>query len=479
MDFIHEVVSLPATTLSDDDQKAEAHQKAIAELILTGDIGSLLRAFATDAWTASSVIVDHVWSSDPDWVAIAPTLAPTLASLLEEQDQAAEGQPPAEASALEQEPFVRLCIAKTLACITREPEALDILLREAAAFGDKARDSMRSALGFFKPLEVMPNLIRFLRRACDSNQAAWQVFFASIVYLIDVRFGAYEDRPADAERFLDMTLSLFAEILRTDERLDEWVEEDVVRLVSTRATPLAGGLKPVIAKLGELSGDAANRITWGVYRGVLMGTESNLANRETAAEWVTRHPSEVSEFGGPSAWRVYVNIIRYCREFREWEYRLKAARDLGEYGPTSTRDPLPEDVKEVRDFLEDLSKTADDPDLRKVAIAALAQNRARGKEAAQETPISICAIASESPAVLSSECIVHFVEPPRLLIPHNLTVVSSPGETFPVSRMDASQGVSLDPTATRSPDLDLASVSFTTTDPAVQSVRYAARSRAG
>ena len=45
VDFIHEVVSLPATTLSDDDQKADDHQKAIAKLILTGDIGSLLRAF--------------------------------------------------------------------------------------------------------------------------------------------------------------------------------------------------------------------------------------------------------------------------------------------------------------------------------------------------------------------------------------------------------------------------------------------------
>src|SRR5208337_1157278 len=32
------------------------------------------------------------------------------------------------------------------------------------------------------------------------------------------------------------------------------------------------------------------------------------------------------------------------------------------------------------------------------------------------TLISICAIASESPAVLSSECIIHFVEQPRLLI---------------------------------------------------------------
>ena len=51
-----------------------------------------------------------------------------------------------------------------------------------------------------------------------------------------------------------MTLSLFAEILGTDERLDEWVEEDVVRLVRTRATPLAGGLKPVVAKLEGLRG---------------------------------------------------------------------------------------------------------------------------------------------------------------------------------------------------------------------------------
>ena len=249
-----------------------------------------------------------------------------IASLLEEQDQAADEQAPAEAPAIEQEPFVRLYIAKTLACITRKPEALDILLREAAAFGgDEVRDVMHSALGFFEPLEVMPNLIRFLRRACGSNQVAWQVFFASIAYLIDLGFGDYKHRPADAERFLDMTLSLFAEILGTADRLNEWVEEEVVRLVRTRATRLAGGLKPVVAKLGKASGVAADRIAWRVYRSVLLGHDSNLTNRKTADEWVTQYPSKVSEFGGPSAWRVYVVIIRYSRE---WEYRAKAIRDL-------------------------------------------------------------------------------------------------------------------------------------------------------
>jgi len=120
------------------------------------------------------------------------------------------------------------------------------------------------------------------------------------------------------------------------------------------------------------------------------------------------------------------------------------------------------------------------------------------------TLISICAIASESPAVLSSECIIHFVEPPRLLISLTLTTFPRPEETSFVTHMDATKEVSLGTTAAPTPDLDfsshqfttnsggdgfsparpgatataihadrldLASVSFTTTDPAVQSIR--------
>ena len=129
----------------------------------------------------------------------------------------------------------------------------------------------------------------------------------------------------------------------------------------------------------------------------------------------------------------------------------------------------------------------------------------RGSASVQllRNPRRLCCRANGSP-ILSNLLDYPFI--------FTLTILPSPGETSFVARMDASQEVSLDPTAAPSPDLDfsshqfttngggdgfsparsgatataihadrldLASVSFTTTDPAVQSVRYAARSRAG
>ena len=187
------------------------------------------------------------------------------------------------------------------------------------------------------------------------------------------------------------------------------------------------------------------------------------------------------------------------------KYRIEAVRLLGECGPTSILDPLPNEVEGLRKFLGRLSKESEDQALRKEATAALARNCARGEEAVWETRISICAIASEpSAALLPGERIARFVEPARLPIHPPLTIFPSPGETSFVARMDASQEVSLGPTAAPSPDLDsfvtpvhderrgrwllpgairatataihadrldLATVSFTTTDPAVQSIR--------
>ena len=58
-----------------------------------------------------------------------------------------------------------------------------------------------------------------------------------------------------------MTLLLLAELL-TEERLDELIKEYLTDIVWTRATPLGGGLKAVVAKLGESSGVAADEVAW-------------------------------------------------------------------------------------------------------------------------------------------------------------------------------------------------------------------------
>ena len=99
--------------------------------------------------------------------------------------------------------------------------------------------------------------------------------------------------------------------------------------------------------------------------------------------------------------------------------------------------------------------------LRKAAKAALDLNRAGGVKAAGQTRTIISAPDWESWAAVSSGCIVDLVEPPKLLIHPNLTIIPSPAETFHVARMDSSQEASLGTTAAPSPDLDLSSHQFT------------------
>ena len=106
-------------------------------------------------------------------------------------------------------------------------------------------------------------------------------------------------------------------------------------------------------------------------------------------------------------------------------------------------------------------RKADDVPLQDAALDTLEHLILRG----------FAAYASESPATLTSECIIGSVESPGVPISPNLTIIRSTGQTFLVPRKDASQKISLDHTAALSPDLDLASVSFTTTDPAVQHTR--------
>jgi hypothetical protein len=155
---------------------------------------------------------------------------------------------------------------------------------------------------------------------------------------------------------------------------------------------------------------------------------------------------------------VYVHVLRCSKDK---DQRIAAAGRLGAYGPTSMQDPLPDDVKEVLDLLDDVFNRSEYPELRKAAKAALDLNRAGGVKAAGQTRTIISAPDWESWAALSSGCIVDLVEPPKLLIHPNLTIIPSPGETFHVPRMDSSQEASLGTTAAPSPDLDLTSHQFT------------------
>ena len=473
-------------------EEAQRERESIWGLIQTGNRESLLEAFATNSWTAWDLIAVVAASDDPALAALVPELATTLASLLEDQT-------------LKERTVVRLHLREALARTTRDPrersEAIDIVLREAATLPENTRaEVLRSVVSSFKPLEVMANLIRFLPVARRHGPGVLQGFLGSIDYLIEHGFAVYDDKPALARECRDTTLSLIADLLLKEDTLDEWVQEKVAGIVRTRAKTLGGALSSVIEELARVSGASVERIALGLWGELL--TSPKYAERgwvdPDAAVWFMKRP-----YSWP--WRVYDHISRFLHDPKLRKYRIKAVRLLGECGPTSILDPLPNEVEGLRKFLGRLSKESEDQALRKEAAAALARNRARGEEAVWETRISICAIASEpSAALLPGERIAHFVEPARLPIHPPLTILPSPGETSFVARMDASQEVSLDPTTAPSPDLDfsshqfttnsggdgfsparsgaaataihadrldLASVSFTTTDPAVQSAR--------
>ena len=297
-------------------------------------------------------------------------------------------------------------------------------------------------------------------------------------------------------------VTLFADLL-TDDTLDEWVREKIAGIVRTREAWWGGDLHPVIEKLAKASNVAIDWMGWRICGKVLTTTEQEEGELidTLATKWVIEHL-----FGNekdPWTWRVYGHILSHSKEN---DYRIVAVQRLGADGPTSAERPLPADVAEVWKLLDSLADQDEDLDLRREAKAALARLVERAHdEAARKTRISICQIASRSTvALLPGEWIVHSVEPPRLLISLNLTTFPRPEETSFVARMDATKEVSLGTTAAPTPDLDfsshqfttngggdgfspgrsgaaataihadrldLASVSFTTTDPAVQSAR--------
>ena len=296
-------------------------------------------------------------------------------------------------------------------------------------------------------------------------------------------------------------VTLFADLL-TDDTLDEWVREKIAGIVRTREAWWGGDLHPVIEKLAKASNVAIDWMGWRICGKVLTTTEQVEGELidTLATKWVIEHL-----FGNekdPWTWRVYGHILSHSKEN---DYRIVAVQRLGADGPTSAERPLPADVAEVWKLLDSLADQDEDLDLRREAKAALARLVERAHdEAARKTRISICQIDSRSTVALPpGEWIVHYVEPPRLLISLNLTTFPRPEETSFVARMDATKEVSLGTTAAPPPDLDfsshqfttngggdgfspgrsaaataihadrldLASVSFTTTDPAVQSAR--------
>ena len=297
-------------------------------------------------------------------------------------------------------------------------------------------------------------------------------------------------------------VTLFADLL-TDDTLDEWVREKIAAIVRAREAWWGGDLHPVIEKLAKASNVAIDWMGWRICGKVLTTTEQVEGELidTLATKWVIEHL-----FGNekdPWTWHVYGHILCHSKEN---DYRTVAVQRLGADGPTSAERPLPADVAEVWKLLDSLADQDEDLDLRREAKAALARLVERAHdEAARKTRISICQIDSRSTVALPpGEWIVHSVEPPRLLISINLTTFPRPEETFFVPPMDATKEVSLGTTAAPPPDLDfsshqfttngggdgfsparpgatataihadqldLASVSFTTTDPAVQSIR--------
>ena len=399
-------------------EEAQRERESIWGLIQTGNRESLLEAFATNSWTAWDLIAVVAASDDPALAALVPELATTLASLLEDQT-------------LKERTVVRLHLREALARTTRDPrersEAIDIVLREAATLPENTRaEVLRSVVSSFKPLEVMANLIRFLPVARRHGPGVLQGFLGSIDYLIEHGFAVYDDKPALARECRDTTLSLIADLLLKDDTLDEWVQEKVAGIVRTRAKTLGGALSSVIEELARVSGASVERIALGIWGKLL--TSPNYAERgwvdPDAAVWFIEHLY-------PWPWRVYDHISRFLHDpklasiasrqsdssasavrLRSWTRCRMMWRNCG---TSSSR----------------LSKESEDQDLRKEATAALARNRARGEEAAWETRISICAIASESSAaLLPGEWIVHFVEPARLPISPHFDYLSQSGRNF-------------------------------------------------
>ena len=268
--------------------------------------------------------------------------------------------------------------------------------------------------------------------------------------------------------------SRFAQLL-TDVRVEEWVKEQLVRILRSRASPRPGeaDLAWMVTELGRgKSAAEAEELARRVYVAVLNEVDTrvpNLRSWAAATEWLLAHLSAVK--GDPSAGHLYLTIAQRLNLLklsglgpeRVSDYRVRALRCLAELAP------IAEQVKEItKQLYERFSNPGEEPDpaVRKAAIAALARIQQRIREAPSESATRLSAPEWTSWPTPPGEAIIRFATSPRfppliyLPIHDSLTVSPGSGPIPLVSCMDVSQG-SPGPTATPPPNLDLSSHQIT------------------
>ena len=319
--------------ISDDDYETSR------ELLETNNSKSLLEALYQDH---PSITADSIAT-----VALnQPRLALAVASMLE--------------PLLEHEMFVRLCQAHALAQLTADPQAIAIALHAAVALTDPPTKRFPAikvaapikALFASKPLAVIPRLVAFLPGVRDGTLRG--EVLKTLDQLILNQFAVPDGDPGEGRA---LTLALLGDLLK-DDTVDQSLVEQVAEIVRARtcAGILGEGFDSVIKELAKASGVAVERIGWGIWGELL--TSPNEAERgrvdPEAAEWAIRNLSEKKPPSLPWTWRAYDHIARYLRQPKYREHRIEAVRRIGEYGPTSIRDPLPDDVKALQELLEAL-----------------------------------------------------------------------------------------------------------------------------
>ena len=352
-----------------------------------------------------------------------------------------------------------------------KPRALVALLNEAEEHGDYGRSVVRGVLPSFS----WPELDLFLDQA-GGDGAAWEVFVAGMEHVAP---GILTGRSSGNAESL---FSRFAQLL-TDVGVEEGVKKPLVRILRSCASPRTDGadLAWIVMELGRgTSAAEAEELARRVYVAVVSEDDTNVRSWAVATEWLLAHPFAVE--GDPSAWRLYLNIVRLhpilklsgLSPERVSDYRVQALRCLAELAPIA----LPEQVREIGKQLYDrFSNQAKEPDpaAREAAIAALRRIQQRNREAQAEGPVerprddapSETATRLGAPEWTSwptpaGEAIIRFATSPRfpplisLPIHDSLTVSPGSGPIPPVSRMDASKG-GLGPAAAPPPDLDLSS----------------------
>ena len=348
----------------------------IAEQILAGDVGALQRGF-DDAPAKTGRMIRR---GKLPWE-VRERLHRSLTWMV----LAAQLQPQARA------PKVRLELVAAWTWLEPElkPQALVALLDEAQAHGDYGASVVRDVLPSFS----WPELERFLHQAAGRGRAAWEVFVAGMEHVASDILTDPRDGHGQALR------SRFAQLL-TDVRVEEWVKEQLVRILRSRASPRPGeaDLAWMVTELGRgKSAAEAEELARRVYVAVLNEVDTrvpNLRSWAAATEWLLAHLSAVK--GDPSAGHLYLTIAQRLNLLklsglgpeRVSDYRVRALRCLAELAP------IAEQVKEItKQLYERFSNPGEEPDpaVRKAAIAALARIQQRIREAPSESATRLSA----------------------------------------------------------------------------------------